>query len=205
MPFDVDLVIVGGCGRVGLPLGLAFADRGLTVGLYDVNEHAVGVVNAGQMPFQEDGAEDVLARVGNELLVMTDPSLVSRAEHVLVVIGTPVDEHLDPRPTAVPDAIEALAPHLRDGQLLVLRSTLYPGVTAMVEQLIARLGLKIDVAFCPERIAEGAALTELFDLPQIVAGRTASAQARAEKLFGALTASTVALSPEEAELAQLFT
>ncbi len=205
MPFDLDLVIVGGCGRVGLPLGLAFADRGLSVALYDLNERAVGQVTNGEMPFAEEGAEEVLARVGTNLVATMDPSDVSRAEHVVVVIGTPVDEHLDPRPTAVPDAIAALAPHLRDGQLLVLRSTLYPGVTAMVEKLIASLGVNVEVAFCPERIAEGAALRELFDLPQIVASRTPNGQARAEKLFGALTASTVPLSPEEAELAKLFT
>ncbi|MEY2418673.1 MAG: UDP-N-acetyl-D-mannosaminuronic acid dehydrogenase [Actinomycetota bacterium] len=205
MPFDLDLVIVGGCGRVGLPLGLAFADRGLSVALYDVNERAVGQVANGEMPFQEDGAEEVLARVGKNLVATMDASDVARAEHVIVVIGTPVDEHLDPRPTAVPDAIEALAPHLRDGQLLVLRSTLYPGVTAMVERMIERLGVGVEVAFCPERIAEGAALKELFDLPQIVASRSQTGQARAEKLFGALTASTVPLSPEEAELAKLFT
>ncbi|MEY2471673.1 MAG: UDP-N-acetyl-D-mannosaminuronic acid dehydrogenase [Actinomycetota bacterium] len=205
MPFDLDLVIVGGCGRVGLPLGLAFADRGLSVALYDVNERAVGQVANGEMPFQEDGAEEVLGRVGENLVATMDASDVARAEHVIVVIGTPVDEHLDPRPTAVPDAIEALAPHLRDGQLLVLRSTLYPGVTAMVERMIERLGVGVEVAFCPERIAEGAALKELFDLPQIVASRSQTGQARAEKLFGALTASTVPLSPEEAELAKLFT
>ncbi|HVV38095.1 MAG TPA: nucleotide sugar dehydrogenase [Acidimicrobiales bacterium] len=205
MPFDLDLVIVGGCGRVGLPLGLAFADRGLSVALYDVNAAAVDQVTRGEMPFQEDGAEDVLARVGSNLVATMDPADVARAENVIVVIGTPVDEHLDPRPTAVPDAVEALAPHLRDGQLLVLRSTLYPGVTAMVEKLIERLGVDVAVAFCPERIAEGAALKELFDLPQIVASRSERGQERAEKLFGALTASTVPLSPEEAELAKLFT
>lgn len=188
-----------------MPLGLAFADRGLRVALYDLNEAAVKTVNAGQMPFQEDGADDVLARVGDRLTATSDPSVISAAEYLVVVIGTPVDEHLDPRPTAVPDAIAALKDHLRDGQLLVLRSTLYPGVTAMVERLIESLGVDVDVAFCPERIAEGAALTELYDLPQIVAARNPVAQARAEKLFGNLTESTVPLTPEEAELAKLFT
>ena len=190
---------------MGLPLGLAFADRGLSVALYDLNERAVGQVTRGEMPFQEEGADEVLARVGANLVATMDPADVARAEHVIVVIGTPVDEHLDPRPTAVPDAIESLAPYLRDGQLLILRSTLYPGVTAMVEKLIERLGVAVEVAFCPERIAEGAALRELFDLPQIVASRSQTGQARAEKLFSALTASTVPLSPEEAELAKLFT
>ncbi len=73
----------------------------------------------------------------------------------MVVVGTPVDEHLNPDPHAVIAAIEAVADELVDGQLLVLRSTVFPGVTRLVERLIVRLGKAIDVAFCPERIAEG--------------------------------------------------
>jgi UDP-N-acetyl-D-mannosaminuronic acid dehydrogenase len=121
------------------------------------------------------------------------------------VIGTPVDEHLNPDPQVVPAAVEALAPHLRPGQLLVLRSTVYPGVTALVERRTETLGLEVEVAFCPERIAEGKALTELFELPQIISARNPAALARARKLFEVLTAETVELLPEEAELAKLFT
>src|SRR5437764_7045369 len=123
----------------------------------------------------------------------------------IVVIGTPVDEHLNPDPNAVQHAIETVADHLADGQLLVLRSTLYPGVTAMVERLMERLGKRIDVAFCPERIAEGKALEELVALPQIVSGRTPETLKRAAALFGRLTDDIVPLVPEEAELAKLFT
>jgi len=92
-----------------------------------------------------------------------------------------------------------------DGQLIMLRSTVHPGVTALTERLLQRHGLNVDVAFCPERIAEGKAMTELFDLPQIVAARTDSARARAEKFFRTLTDQIVPLEPEEAELAKLFT
>ena len=127
------------------------------------------------------------------------------AENVVVVIGTPIDEHLNPDLHAVQGAIEEIATSLVDGQLLVLRSTVYPGVTAMVERLIARLGLDVDVAFCPERIAEGKAMVELFELPQIVASRSNRALERATKLFHTLTHDVVYLEPEEAELAKLFT
>jgi len=81
----------------------------------------------------------------------------------------------------------------------------FPGVTALVEKMMARLGLQIEVAFCPERIAEGKAMTELFELPQIVSARSAHALERASALFGTLTDKIVPLSPEEAELAKLFT
>lgn len=205
--FTTDVVILGGCGRVGLPLGLALASRGLSVVLYDLNAEAVEQVNASRMPFAEEGAAEVLAEVtrAGRLRATTAAASVGTAEHLIVVVGTPVDEHLNPDLGAVPRALERCADHLSDGQLLVLRSTVHPGVTALTEKLLARRGLRLDVAFCPERIAEGRALTELYDLPQIVAARTDAVAARAEKLFRHLTDQIVVLSPEEAELAKLFT
>jgi UDP-N-acetyl-D-mannosaminuronic acid dehydrogenase len=205
--FPNDVVIIGGCGRVGLPLGVALASRGLSVVLYDINARAVDTVNGGVLPFDEDGAGDRLAKAvaDGRLTATTDPAAVGTAENLVVIVGTPVDEHLNPNIGAVPAAIELCAAHLRDGQLIVLRSTVHPGVTALTERLVARLGRKIDVAFCPERIAEGKAMTELFDLPQIVSARRPEAAARAEKLFRHLTDQIVPLAPEEAELAKLFT
>jgi UDP-N-acetyl-D-mannosaminuronic acid dehydrogenase len=203
----LDVTIVGGCGRVGLPLGLAFARCGLKVALYDIRPDAVDTVNAGDMPFVEPGAPEVLAatRAAGLLSATLDPASVAEAEHVVVVIGTPIDEHHNPDLGAVDHAIDEIADNLRDGQLLVLRSTVYPGVTAVVERLVERLGVDVDVAFCPERIAEGKALEELGELPQIVAARSPRALERAAKLFRNLTHEVVYLEPEEAELAKLFT
>jgi UDP-N-acetyl-D-mannosaminuronic acid dehydrogenase len=205
--FDLDVVVIGGCGHVGLPLAIAFADRGARVGIYDVSDAAVATVNAARLPFDEPGAAGVLQRVvaDGRLFASTDASIVGKAEHVVVVIGTPVDEHLNPNQTAIPKALGGCAPYLRDGQLLILRSTVFPGVTALVEKMVAGLGAEIEVAFCPERIAEGKAMTELFELPQIVSARSPGALERAAKLFGLLTDSIVPMSPEEAELAKLFT
>ena len=204
---DRDVVIIGGCGHVGLPLALAFADRGARVVIYDTSETAVATVNSGRMPFAEPGAEEVLHRVlGAGLLeASVDPAVVATAEHVVVVIGTPVDEHLNPDQTAIPRALGGCAGYLRDGQLLILRSTVFPGVTALVEKMVAGLGLQMEVAFCPERIAEGKAMIELFELPQIISARTAAGTERASRLFGRLTSKLVVMSPEEAELAKLFT
>jgi UDP-N-acetyl-D-mannosaminuronic acid dehydrogenase len=203
----LDVVIVGGCGHVGLPLGLAFADRGLNVALYDVNDEAVAQVNNGESPIGEPGCIDVLRRVleADRLHATTDADAVSNAENVVVVIGTPVDEHLNPDLNAVQVAIKDIAAHLVEGQLLVLRSTVYPGVTAMVERLAEQKGIDFDVAFCPERIAEGNAMVEIYQLPQIVAARSPRAVDRATKLFRNLAQDVVFLEPEEAELAKLFT
>jgi UDP-N-acetyl-D-mannosaminuronic acid dehydrogenase len=205
--FPVDVVIIGGCGRVGLPFGVALASRGLSVRLYDLNAAAVATVNAGRMPFAEDGAAEPLAAAVAEgsLLATVDPSVVGSAEVLIVVVGTPVDEHLNPDLGAVPGALDRCAAHLVDGQLIILRSTVHPTVTALTERMLVKRGLAVDVAFCPERIAEGHAMTELFDLPQIVGARTARAGERAEKFFRTLTEEIIRLEPEEAELAKLFT
>jgi UDP-N-acetyl-D-mannosaminuronic acid dehydrogenase len=205
--FPRDVVVVGGCGHVGLPLAIAFASRGMRTGIYDVNAAAVEQVNSGRLPFTEPGAETPLrkALAAGTLRASADPSMVSSAEHVVVVIGTPVDEHLNPDGSAIPATLRAMAGHLAHGQIIILRSTLFPGVTAQVEKLIASLGLDIDVAYCPERIAEGKAMTELFALPQIVSSRNARGTERASALFRVLTPLIVPLSPDEAELAKLFT
>jgi UDP-N-acetyl-D-mannosaminuronic acid dehydrogenase len=205
--YEHDVVIVGGAGHVGLPLAIAFASRGMRVSIFDVNEAAVATVNSGGLPFLEDGALEPLleALLSGTLSATTDPCVISRGEYVIVVVGTPVDEHLNPDPDAVPGALQNVAGHFRDGQMIVLRSTVYPGVTRRVESMFARRGLVVDVAFCPERIAEGQAMTELFELPQLVAARSAEVRQRAASLFGKLTNSIVELEPEEAELAKLFT
>ena len=205
--FENDVVVVGGGGHVGLPLAIAFASRGLRTVVYDVSSEAVESITAGRMPFLEPGAPAALTEVlaVGMLSATTDAASVGSAENVVVVIGTPVDEHLNPDPTAIPRALERCAEYLRDGQLLVLRSTVYPGVTALVERMVAGLAVEVPVAFCPERIAEHRAMTELFSLPQIVSARDDRGRERAAALFGRLTESIVHLEPEEAELAKLFT
>ncbi|MEA3503105.1 MAG: nucleotide sugar dehydrogenase, partial [Actinomycetota bacterium] len=197
----------GGDGRAGLPLGLSLADVGLKTVLYDIDGGAVDRIERGEMPFLEHGADDALVRVGasGRLEATTDPGSISASEVVVIVVGTPVDERLTPDPFAVTETVKALGPYLRSGQLLVLRSTVYPGVTRMVESVIGDMEIDIDVVFCPERIAEGQALVELRALPQIISSRTARGLDRAEKLFRNLTDEIVVLEPEEAELAKLFT
>jgi UDP-N-acetyl-D-mannosaminuronic acid dehydrogenase len=205
--FRYDVVVVGGGGHVGLPLAVAFASRGLNTAIYDINQAAVDTVLAGELPFLENGLKELLGEVlaAERLTATTDNTVMGQAEHVVVVIGTPVDEHLNPDPHAVPKALEAGRHLLSPGQLVVLRSTVYPGVTRRVEKLFADNGTQVDVAFCPERIAEGKAMEELFDLPQIVSARTPAVRERAAALFRHLTDSIVELEPEEAELAKLFT
>jgi UDP-N-acetyl-D-mannosaminuronic acid dehydrogenase len=137
--FAHDVVVIGGCGHVGLPLAIALADQGASVVVYDVSRTAVDLVNDAVLPFDEPGAADKLkaAVTSSALRATTDPAAVADAENVVIVIGTPVDEHLNPDPQAIPRALEVCAEFFRDGQLLVLRSTVFPGVTSLVERMVA--------------------------------------------------------------------
>jgi UDP-N-acetyl-D-mannosaminuronic acid dehydrogenase len=204
---ELDVVVLGGGGHVGLPLSLAFAQAGLRVGIYDTNQETLERIAAGEMPFLESGADQLLAEVlaTGRLAFGASGEMIQRTDCLVVVIGTPVDEFLGPSMTIFEKAVDQIAPHLRDGALVALRSTVYPGTTAYVAQHLLDRGCRVDVAFCPERIAEGHALEELHSLPQIIGADTDAAADRAAKLFGILASKTIRTTTKEAELTKLFT
>lgn len=191
---------------MGLPLGILLADRGVHVTLLDVNPARVEEINAGRMPFMEKGSEELLRRhIGKTLVAELDPKCLSDATAVITVVGTPVDRHLNPNVTEIYASTDDVISRMKDGALLVLRSTVYPGVTQLIYDRIKSRGRSIPLAFCPERIAEGKAIEEMSMLPQIVSAFDAEAMGRARELFLNLTAEIIELRPLEAELAKLFT
>jgi UDP-N-acetyl-D-mannosaminuronic acid dehydrogenase len=204
---DLDLVVLGGGGHVGLPLSLAFADSGWRVGIYDIDDAKLERIASGLMPFRESGADELLQEVlaTGRLTFGSDGSMLSRTDRVVVVVGTPVDEFLGPSMTIFERTVADIAPHLRDGALIVLRSTVYPGTTEYVAQQLLNRGCRVDVAFCPERIAEGHALEELRTLPHIIGADDDAAANRATELFERLGPKTIRTTSKEAELAKLFT
>lgn len=203
--FEFDVCVVGGCGHVGLPLAIVMAHRGLRVAIDDIDTCAVETVRSGRMPFMEEKAEPMLGEVINRNLVVdNDPTLISKSRIVVVIIGTPVDEHLNPTFHKIHRFFLSILPHLVDGQTLVLRSTLYPGTTEKVDALLRASGRRVHVAFCPERIAQGQAMRELVELPQIVAGCDDEATEVATDLFNRIAPSIVSMQPVEAELTKIF-
>ena len=202
-----NVVIVGGCGHVGLPLGIVLASKGQhEVTLLDIDGTKIEAINAGRMPFLEAGAPALLQEViGTGLRATLDPDCLRQADVVITVIGTPVDGHLNPTVHDLYRTVDKLCTQMRPGSLLILRSTVYPGVTKLVHDRIQSRGSDIQVAFCPERITEGNAIEELTKLPQIVAAFDPEALSRARQLFLSMTATIIELEPLEAELAKLFT
>jgi len=201
-----DVCVVGGCGHVGLPLAIAFASKGINVCIYDINKNALEKIANSEMPFLEAGAGKLLENTIEKTLFTSDnPQVISDSKFIIAVIGTPVDEHLNPEFTLMKDFIKNLLPYFKDGQYIILRSTVFPGTTEKINTFLKDNGLKIYVTFCPERIVQGKAIEELINLPQIVSGFEDEAVKEVSKLFKILTKDIITLDPTEAELAKLFT
>jgi UDP-N-acetyl-D-mannosaminuronic acid dehydrogenase len=200
------ICIVGGAGHVGLPLALVLADEGFTVDVLDTNAEALRTIKAGRMPFIENGAEDLLKRLlpTGRLTATTDASAVDAADIVICVIGTPVDEYLTPQAHAFYRVIGEISPHFHDGQTLILRSTVYPGLSQRVHDLFEDRGINVHVTFCPERIAQGHSLRELRIIPQIISGFDDEGLRVVRELFSRVTSEIIEVKPQEAELAKLF-
>ncbi len=204
MSFDV--CVVGGCGHVGLPLSIAFALRGKRVAIFDVDREKVVAVGRGEMPFMEEGGVEGLREAlrGGNLYVGADPAVVAESDALVLVGATPIDDHMSPSFQAVDDILRSIRRWLHNGQLVVLRSTLYPGTSARVRRWLSDNDLTIEVAVCPERIAQGFGLREIFDLPQIISAFSPGGLVQVRKLFGVLTDDLVEMQPLEAELAKLY-
>ena len=203
----LDVVIVGGCGHVGLPLGLSLADSGYRVGINDIDVAKIERVKAGEVPFRENGAGELLARLlpTGRLEFSSQPAMVKRTQTVILVIGTPIDEFMNPSVTVFDRVVDELIPHIQPGTLVVLRSTVFPSTTEGVERRLKAAGVDAAVAFCPERIAEGHALEEVASLPQLIGASSDQAYERASKLFAPLGMQLIRTTPIEAELAKLLT
>jgi UDP-N-acetyl-D-mannosaminuronic acid dehydrogenase len=202
-----DVGVIGGCGHVGLPLSLVLADSGFRTVIYDIHREAVERVRGGVMPFQEEGAAEVLARVlaAGTLEVYDTPAPLAGCKLLVMVIGTPVDEHLNPALEAIERAVDGCLPHLRDGQVLILRSTVFPGVSERLQQRLRQRGLDVAVAFCPERVTQGRSLQEIRELPQVISAFEEPALERVRCLFGRFAAELIEMTPAEAELCKLMT
>ena len=205
--FTHDVCVIGGGGHVGLPFALICADSGLRTVIYDLDSRKVGKIRSGEMPFFEEGAEEMLKRTlaSGRLEVEDRPDLMSRCRFLVMIIGTPVDEHLNPSFAAIDRALKKSREHLRDGQILILRSTVFPGTSQRIQRILEGWGLRVSVACCPERVAQGYSLREFRELPQLLSAFDAETAEAVRGLFARFTPELVEMAPMEAELCKLMT
>ena len=205
-------ISVIGLGRVGLPLALCFADRGLRVLGVDHDEAILESIRAGRMPFNEAGTQALLDRVrATGRLELTDRAAdAAQAQDIVITIGTPSFSHVESDLRQVRAAVDDLLPLLRPGHSLILRSTIAPGTTEFVAGYIEkrrdlRVGEDVFVSHAPERIAAGRFLEEITTLPCIIGGVGETSTERAASLFSVFGAPIVCTTPVQAELAKIWT
>ena len=198
--------IVGGGGRAGLPLALSLAEAGHKIIIVDKDEDKVSKINMRIMPFHEKDADEALqkysleelsAEVGNEKILGSDICIL--------IIGTPVNSDGSPSTNTLLSVVSELTTYLHSTKLLMLRSTVYPGITQEISSVLSSHGLKTLVSFCPERIAEGVALDEIKVLPQIIGASEEQAYLLSEEVFKKVTPKLIRTSVKEAEIGKLFT
>lgn len=199
------IVIIGGCGHVGIPLGVALASRDFNVTLLDINQKAVDAINNCVLPFEEAGAEELLRKHVGKNLFATTTYDISKANVVVFVTGTPVDEHLNPKVNDVVKVVSHYLPKMNEKQLVILRSTIFPGSTRIIDALLKERFPKAKLAFCPERILQGKGIEEIYNLPQIVSATSQEAEDEAAEIFSMVAPKIIKVKPEEAELAKLMT
>lgn len=205
MRYDVSVI---GLGRIGLPLALSFADHGLSVLGVDSDQERLGAIRERRMPFKEPGTDELIARV--ELGTSTRAADAAEARAIVLTLGTPALSHIEIDIRDIRTVLDDLLPHLREGHLLVLRSTVAPGTTEFVAGYLEkhrgfRVGEDIFVAHVPERIAADKFMEEISSLPCIVGGIGEASGDRAAQLFEPLGAPIVQTTPVQAELAKIWT
>ena len=200
-----DVVIVGGLGHVGLPLGIVLAKIGLKVSLLDKDLNKALIVMNGELPFIEYGAEPILKEVleNGNLKVHSNDEVIDNAKTVIICLGTPIDEFLNPKTREFLALIKNFKHHLSEDQLIIIRSTVYPNTCEQIYRILGE-DKKWKLAYCPERIVQGYAVKELFELPQIVSGMSQEAQDEAAELFSKFSPKVIKTSLKEAELIKLF-
>ena len=201
---SIRIAVIGGGGHVGLPLSLLFAKNGFTITLMDTDTEKIEMLKKGRFPFLEEGGAELLQEVKESVIFTTEHKAISSCDVIVLTVGTPVDEHLNPDLSPVFEVINQIKPYLKDGQILVLRSTLFPGLSEKIHASLIAEGIKVGVSFCPERIAQGKALIELEKIPQIISASDKDTLKTVREIFSTMTSSIIELDMKEAELAKLF-
>ncbi len=210
---EIKKLLVIGLGRVGLPLSLVFADKGFEVKGIDVDIKRLGMIWMNKMPFFEEGAQPLLDKYGgNKFVALTEDLMgeaISNSDAIVITLGTPIDSNFTPNFSQIGNFFDKALNYLKKGQLIILRSTISPGVTMHVKRFIEEkskfiVGKDIFLAYCPERIAEGKAVEELNTIPQIIGTFDKESAEMASEVFSKITEKIHFSNPLSSELAKLY-
>ena len=215
----VKRVGVVGLGYVGLPLAMAFAEAGLHVVGIETDSEKVTALNSRDPYVEEVSSENLRHLVSSGMLRITeDYAALAEVEAVVICLPTPLDEHREPDLSILISGAQNIARNLRDGALVVLESTTYPGTTREVllpvfeqnqdEDALRdghRVGKDFYLAFSPERIDPGNERYTVRNIPKVVGGITPECAARAARLYSTITEEVYPVSrPESAEMSKLL-
>jgi len=207
-----------GMGYVGLPLGLLFSEAGFRVTGFDIDPNKVETLNAGGSYIVRIPGSEIQLAQKKGFAATADYSQISQMDAVIICVPTPLNEHHEPDLSYITDTVRSIAPHLRDGHLIVLESTTYPGTT---EEVVLPLlekgapgGLKLAreagdrgfyLAFSPEREDPGNDTVARRDIPKVVGGMGAEAQVLACGMYASIFNRTIPVSsPAAAEMTKLL-
>lgn len=210
---DNQKIAIFGVGRVGLPLALVLANKGFNVTGIDVDPYRISLLKHKIMPFLEEGAQPLLEKhSGRNFQIFSQKHLdrvVCENQTIILTLGTPIDDTYTPDFGQIEDLIRTMAPFIKDGQLIIFRSTLSPGATEQLarqleEQTKLKIGENLFLAYCPERIAEGKSVEELGQIPQIIGSLDEESANKAAEVFEKIAPKILFTNPKSAELAKLF-
>ena len=196
-----DIAIVGGAGHIGLPLGILLANKKKKVILYDKDKKNINKINNCRMPFMEEGGLRLLKKNKKNIFATTEKKYLSNAKVIIICIGTPV-KNSKPDLQLFFEMFREIKKYLNPKNLLIIRSSIYPGTCLKIEKL---LGKKFqNISYCPERVVQGKSILELPKLPQIISGISKKSIKQSKKLFKIICKKVIITSILEAELIKLF-
>ena len=200
------VIVIGGAGHIGLPLSLCIAKEGFPVSIYDLNKEILKKINDGIFPYKEEGEKYLLKKIlkKKNFSISSHISEIKKKNIIIICIGTPIDEYMNPVHSVIKECIDQILPYLEKDQLIILRSSVSPKTTEWVSKYINNKKRGIDIAYCPERVVQGETIKEIREIPQIIGTFNEKAFTKALKIFSKISKKVVKATPLEAELSKLF-
>ena len=200
------VIVIGGAGHIGLPLSLCIANENFPISIYDINKENLKKIKEGIFPYKEEGGKNLLNKILKKKIfsISNHISEIKKKDIIIICIGTPIDEYMNPIHSVIKECIDHILPYLSKGQLIILRSSVSPNTTEWLNKYIAKRKKDVDIVYCPERVVQGKAIKEIKEVPQIIGFFNEKAFIKASKIFSKISKKIVKASPIEAELSKLF-